>query len=816
MQYQYILAFILLFALKFDAFAQPDQKEHKGCHHVHNLVPMLPLTDDEKALMVASAERSDTIDIINYNITLEVLDVNSRYVNGNCEVSFASKMDDIDHIDLDLLEFTIDSITSDGQQLTYDYDGVLLHVNLPTVLNTGDEATVKVFYKGAPVVSPGSFGGLDFRSGYAYNLGIGLGSNPYNYGRGWFPCFDNFVERSTYDYNILSTLPDKAYCVGTFMGETSMGDDIVMRSFTMNQQIPTYLSAIAVSEYVEVNDVHTGQYGDIPTQLLAKPNDAETIKNTFVDLGDAIDALEYWYGPYQWERVGYVTTIVGAMEHPTNIAYPEATILDGNSAGHKRLMSHELAHCWWGNVVTLSSPANMWIKEGNAEYGAHLMTEYAEDNEAFLRQVKENFYTNVLKSAHEDDDGYWQLSGIPFEHTYGTHTYRKGASMIHNMRGYLGDSLFRMGQRSVLETFAFDAINAEQYRDQLISATGYDMTSYFDDWIYNPGYSAFDTKHSYTANGDDTYDIDITIFQGLHNAPNLHTNVPLEITIVGANGEKYMERLMGQNESASYTITSPVEPSFITVNENHALNMAHFSDQKTITETDDFNMAYTEMSISVQEVSSPAILHVDHYWIAPDPIQNNPNNALISNTHFWRIEGTFPEGFNTRANTEYGNYFDSALLTEGEEDLILIYRRNKDFDWEEYPFYTKIIANPTDNNGFISIQQVLPGEYTFAKGELPLFTSNKDVVVEENNLLVYPNPSSDRIQIQQKIEDLQKVQVQLFNVEGKLLLNETVNVFNNNIDYSANVAKYPSGTYWLRIIDSARKIHGLQAVEIVH
>ena len=60
---------------------------------------------------------------------------------------------------------------------------------------------------------------LNFEGGYVYNLGIGLSSTPPNFGKVWFPCFDNFVERSTYDYIIITKSDMKAYCVGSFISE---------------------------------------------------------------------------------------------------------------------------------------------------------------------------------------------------------------------------------------------------------------------------------------------------------------------------------------------------------------------------------------------------------------------------------------------------------------------------------------------------------------------------------------------------------------------------------------------------------------------
>ena len=540
------LAIFIFITLPFLSQAQPD--DHAiGCMQTKQKIKLEPLTEEEQAMILASNERSDTIDILNYNITLEVIDFGQGTLNGNCKVTFSPKMNNIDYLALDLLDLTVDSVHFNGAPVSFTHDGLLLEIFYPNPLDMTDTADVTVFYNGAPTRDP-AWGGFDFDNGYAYNLGIGLTSNPYNFGRSWFPCFDNFVERSTYDFNILSVGNRKAYCVGTFLEEIPVGGDTIMRRYRMDQNIPTYLASVAVSNYSHHDQTHTGQYGDLHFQLVAKTNDLNDMVTTFESLGDAVDALEFWYGPYAWERVGYVTTVQGAMEHPTNIAYPEFTSLGGNDFAHRRLMSHELAHCWFGDVVTLSSPADMWFKEGNAEYGAHLYTEYAEGHNQFIDQVKDNFLDEVLKSAHFDDDGFQPLSGIPYEHTYGTHTYRKGASMIHNLRAYLGDSLFRVGQRSVLETFAYGSVNAAQYRDQLTAATGVDMTSFFDDWIYAPGFAAYEIDSVDLVQNGSEYEATIYIQQKLRAAPHFHTNTPLEITFMDENWERHTEQIMVGNE----------------------------------------------------------------------------------------------------------------------------------------------------------------------------------------------------------------------------------------------------------------------------
>jgi hypothetical protein len=148
--------------------------------------------------------------------------------------------------------------------------------------------------------------------------------------------------------SIYSKLPKRGYAVGTFLGESVISNDTILRSYRMDQPLTTYITHMAVSEYTQVDYTHNALNGPLPFQLVARAPDTIAMRNTFVGLGDAVDALESWWGPYWWERVGYIITPQGAMEHPTSIAYPRSVGVSGNSVGHQDLMSHEL---WGGNLI---------------------------------------------------------------------------------------------------------------------------------------------------------------------------------------------------------------------------------------------------------------------------------------------------------------------------------------------------------------------------------------------------------------------------------------------------------------------------------
>lgn len=779
--------------------AQPaHDHEHQGCHFTKSQVKMSPLTETEKLLLTESNERSDTIDILNYNINLDITDFSGQTIKGNCIITFSPKFDDVNNISLDLLDFTVDSVTMDGNSLTYDYDGNFLDINFGTPLNTTDTKDIVVYYGGQPTTAASNFGGLDFQDGIAYNLGIGLGENPYNYGRGWFPCFDNFVERSTFDLNIISDNGRKAYCIGTFLGEETISNDTIIRRYRMSQQLTTYLVGVAVSNYTHIDYTHTGAYGDIPVQLIAKPGEMADMENSFEFLGDAIDAMEAWYGPYAWERVGYVLTPRGAMEHSTSIAFPTSSGVNGPTFGANRLIAHELAHHWWGNVTTLSTPANMWIKEGNAEYGAHLFTEFSMGKAAFIEQVKDN-HQNVLTNAHINDDGFQPLSGIPYEQTYGTHTYNKGASIIHNMRAYMGDTLFQLGQSAVLQDYAFQAIDAETYRDHLASTTGLDMTDYFEDWIFVPGHADYEINNTtITANGGN-FDVTLDIQQKGRGTTHFHNNAPLTVTFYDADWNSQMEQFMVSGEFSIVNFTLPFEPVMQILNGQHSLNLAQIENMQTVTEAGDMNRKWTQItSLEATSVTDSALVSIVHHWTNAD---DSPEPGVrMSDRHYWSVRGIMPDDFAMKATIGYTgnseNSFEFDLLTVSDDSLTMMWRPTPNAEWVQYPHQQKLDFGST---GFFRLDPMLAGDYAYANADFVVSTTEVEQAID---LVVYPNPTTDVVYLEGQTKEEGQLQLMVTDLNGKQVFAKAFSAQGNYFKEAVDLKSFPAGVYHLQILNA--------------
>jgi aminopeptidase N len=112
--------------------------------------------------------RSDTIDVLNYQINMDMTNMGNQQINGNCVVKFTPKVNGINQLDLDLQELLIDSIISAGSLLTYTYNDTLIEITLPATLNTTDTSEVTVYYHGSPQTDPSGWGGFYFQSGYAF------------------------------------------------------------------------------------------------------------------------------------------------------------------------------------------------------------------------------------------------------------------------------------------------------------------------------------------------------------------------------------------------------------------------------------------------------------------------------------------------------------------------------------------------------------------------------------------------------------------------------------------------------------------------
>ncbi len=799
--------FIATFLFSFNI---QSQDKYISCHHTKNKIRPVPLTALQKTDLLKNIARSDTFDIEHYEIHLDVRDYTGSYLIGNTTVSYTPKMADVTSITLDLLELTVDSIKSNNELLEFTHEGFDLKIQLTSPTTIGEESSITIWYQGIPYLDP-EWGGFYFQNNYIYNLGIGISTIPPNFGKTWYPCFDTYVERALYDYYVTSDDNWKAFCQGQLIEEETLDEETVMRHYALDKPIPTYLSAVAIADYESYEYVHTGANGDVPIRLTSKPFHQDEIQTKFQGLGNSIDALEYWFGPEYWGQIGYVITIDGAMEHPTNIAYPQA-MLGISTTSNENLYTHELGHHWWGDMVSQSSYNHMWLKEGPAEYSIHLMREWTEGISAYTEAVKNN-HLEVLETAHIDDEGFQVLSPIPDQYIYGTHSYNKGASVMHSLRGYMGDELFKQGLQFVLDSTLNSTLDPDKFRSILTLSTGVELEDFFNDWIYKPGFTSFEINSVATTDNNGIITNQIEVQQKLRECPEFYNNVPLEITAFDENLDTYTTDFISQGEFSNAVFETSFTPIFYVINYANKINIAKIDHLQPIwEETNTLTLPFVDFKLKVVAVNDSSNVYVEHQWIAPDSDNIADNIDELSGTHYWIVNGNWNEQTHLEARLNYhgaADYvLDYDLFGEIEEGALLAYRASPQDTWIEYPYYTLFAGSLTNGNGAMRVDSLIRGEYCFAKGNPLVGLINLEDF--NHSVHLFPNPVTDFFSI--KIDNLVADRVEIFDTKGNL-----VRQWNNIIieNYLFDVNNLSIGQYFVRIYDRKNHVIATKKLDIL-
>ncbi len=725
-------------------------------HHIHCAHYKKNLQNFGNREEDAGNLRSDTLDILKYTIRPDLTVMNGQYLKSNCTINFKSRLDNIDWINLDLLQFQIDSIKHENIHLNYTYSNNLIHVVLPAVLNTGDELSIEVYYQGVPTVED-TFGGFRFQNGYAYNIGVAFAEDPHNYGRAWFPCFDNFVERSAYDVEVLTNEGRTAYCGGLRTSVETVGQDSLLTKWSLEEEIPTYLASVAVTNYTHVARNFESISGEVvPIWLAARPADTTAMKQSFVNIASCSQGFENDFGLYRWPRVGFVLVpfMSGAMEHTTNIAYPRFAA-DG-SLTYETLFAHELAHQWFGNLVTCRNAEDMWLNEGWASYSEAIFLENQYGPSAYRNEIRAKHKISLLE-AHIDDGGRYPVSGVPTELTYGSHVYIKGADMAHTLRGYMGDNDFFTAVQAYMEEYQFRDVSSEDMRNFFQQYTDANLTDFFNDWIFQEGFPEFRVKTAIQVSSN-TYNV--IIDQNRHYNPELCNNVPMQLTVLDESDTRHYFDLLLSGEQTTATITLPndVVPVAYFLNENDAISQAVLAESISITSSTITNLNYAELILTVANFdgANSVNFRVENHFAAANPNQTQ-SDLFISPDRWWNVYHNandnaavhmqLPYHGNPTQNKFYDPLFFEYMQNNSlnENDIVAVYRPDGSTNWE---VYDDAFVNPdfstTDRTGRVVVRNIKPGQYAWAfrTNSLDIEKTNEPAIVfyhSSNSLFLKPN-----------------------------------------------------------------------------
>ena len=427
-----------------------------------------------RALAAAATPNQTAYDVRWYDLDLTFTPVGSQ-VSGTVRTRATVLSAPLTTLDLDLYSnMVVDAVTSAGLPATFSRVADVLTVNLDRAYGAGETVDVRVTYHGAPVA--GSFG-FSITNGRQLIWSL---SEPYG-ARSWWPCKD-LPEDKADSVTMRFTVPTglKTASNGTLVSSTDNGTHAVTR-WRESHPITTYLVSIASYPYTHTVD----WFRPSPTDSMRidfwnYPETAPGVAGIQARVKDMLAAFTARYGPYPFldEKYGHAQfNFGGGMEHQT------CTSL-GSFA--EFVIAHELAHQWWGDMVTCRDFHHIWLNEGFATYGEALWAESQGGLAAYHADLALNKYYGPGSVWVPDDQDVSRIFSSSL-------SYDKGSWVLHMLRRVLGDAAFFASLAQYRSSHEYGTAVTEDFRAACEAASGRDLEKYFQQWVYGERYPVYRT-----------------------------------------------------------------------------------------------------------------------------------------------------------------------------------------------------------------------------------------------------------------------------------------------------------------------------------
>ena len=426
-------------------------------------------------------------DVQHYRLELEV-DPAAAFIDGRTTMAVMCVEDGVTafrfwlHSSLTINEVELEGGAADWTRL----DEATVEVELDATCDTGDEFDLVVDYEGYPVTT--GLSSIVFQTQGNWPVVSTLSEPWFSYT--WWAVKEDSRDKATGE--MLITVPSQLTVVanGIRLSNTPVAGD--RRRFRWATDYPTspYLFAFSATRYNTFSDVFNYAGGSMPVDFFVWPErDTTENRNAWRRSVDMLGTFSQLFGLYPFVDEKYAIynfPFRGGMEHQT------ATGQGGDSAFLESLTAHEAAHQWWGDMVTCATWSDIWLNEGFATYSAALWFEYqsGESNPEALRD-----YMSQARPDEFDEAIYIQNPVDVGRIFSGNYSYRKGAWVVHMLRGVIGDQAFFDTLAAYRDRFKYSSASSEDFREVAEEVWGGDLGWFFDEWVYGGGAPAYRHGH---------------------------------------------------------------------------------------------------------------------------------------------------------------------------------------------------------------------------------------------------------------------------------------------------------------------------------
>jgi aminopeptidase N len=510
-------------------------------------------------------DSSHSYNVTHYNLRIDLNEESDNIRKSHVTVEAIANAN-LDSIDLHMVSMTVDSTKFNTNTAISRRRSGKLWVMTPQ-LAQGQAFTIDIFYHGFP--SKGLFF-TTTRHGDDHTYSSVEPSDS----RYWWPCYDEPWDKATSDVYCTVGSGRTVVSNGNLVEVINEGSGRYTWHWHTDHQISTYLISIAVADYAIITDHAYVGDDTVPIKYYAYHQDSTIAA---YDLGNTPDMVEFYssrfinYG-FADEKYAVVQSSIfngwGAMEHQTCTTYGDE-LIDGQRS-YEWIDAHELAHMWFGDLVTCGDWRNIWLNESFATYLDALYTEHKYGYSAFQQRRVEFF-----QSYSQEDQGFrYAIYNPPADYLFGSVEYEKGALVIHMLRRLLGDQNFFAALTNYLNDYHYGNGSTAELQQHFEVYYG-NLDWFFNEWVYQAGHPVYRWTWWSQQIGQE-YELNIGVRQIQTNAPSVFT-MPITFKVHFASGADSTFQLWNNQQDQGFTIMSSRRPTNVYFDpENDLLKVADF------------------------------------------------------------------------------------------------------------------------------------------------------------------------------------------------------------------------------------------------
>jgi len=494
-------------------------------------------------------------DVTFYDIDLIVYP-DQKAITGLVGITGLSLVDDLAIIEIDLRDnINVNSVvTSAGAFLNFTHENDLITVELLTILSQNQEFTIIIHYNGQPQAT--GYGSFDFGYVNVNNVVkpmISTLSEPYG-ARDWWPCKDSPLDKAD-SVDISVKVPNEFIVAsnGLLVGEEVDGE---WKTYHWEERYPiaTYLVSVAIHPYTVFYDWYKYSPTDSMRIEYYVYSSTSIPSGLYSQTTDMLHAFAPRFGEYPFidEKYGHAQfTWSGSMEHQTlsSMGYNQT----------ERTVAHELAHQWWGDMVTCSDFHHIWLNEGFATYSEALWYEVRDNDIESLHNAMYDKAVYYFDNPHGRYGNYSDSRIYVADTTSQSRifdyslTYQKAAWVMHMLRHVVGETAFFNGLQEYGNRYRFKSAVTEEFRDVMEAVSGMDLDSFFEQWIYGELYPKYSTYYNILDNGD----LFLKVIQTDIENRQIFT-MPVDIVAICDDNTELSWTINNDREKQIYTLDVPV------------------------------------------------------------------------------------------------------------------------------------------------------------------------------------------------------------------------------------------------------------------